>query len=139
MIVFDLICGLEHKFEGWFPAGSAYLDQKARGLLECPVCGDRHIERVPSATRINKEVGDAVVPAPPTGGRDERRVRFIDWVVRNFEDVGARFPEEVRRIHNGEAPERRIRGQASSDEVEALVDEGVPVLPVPWPGRSDLN
>lgn len=138
MIVYDLVCSLEHKFEGWFPASSAFAAQRDQGLLECPVCGDRQIARVPSAARINREVGDAPAPSqsrPPA----ERLQQFLHWVRRNFEDVGSRFPEEARRIHYGESPERLIRGQASREEVESLVDEGVPVLPVPALPRSDLN
>jgi hypothetical protein len=140
VIVYDLVCSLEHKFEGWFPASGEFDAQRKRGLLECPVCGDRQIERVPSAIRINREVGDAggpVTPAPLSPA--EKAQRYLQWVHRNFEDVGTRFPEEARRIHHGETPQRRIRGQASRQEVESLVDEGVPVLPVPVLPGSDLN
>jgi hypothetical protein len=136
VIVYDLICTLEHKFEGWFPAGHDYLVQKENGLLECPVCGDRSVERVPSAARINKEVGASM---QPSGRAEEKLSRFTQWLARNFEDVGTQFPEEARRIHYGESPDRRIRGQASREEVEALVDEGVPVIPVPTRGGSELN
>lgn len=138
MIVYDLVCSLEHKFEGWFPASGDFALQQERGLLECPICGDRQIARVPSAARISRELGDAPAPPgsrPPVGHFQQ----FLRWIHHNFEDVGPRFPDEARRIHYGESPERRIRGQASREEVESLVDEGVPVLPLPALPRSDLN
>lgn len=139
MIVYDLVCSLDHTFEGWFPDPRHYLEQRERGLLECPVCGDRGIDRRPSATRINRGVGEPSAAPPPATKPAEPLARFANWVMRNFEDVGSRFPHEARRIHEGEAPERRIRGQASRQEVEALLEEGVPVLPVPLPTGSDLN
>lgn len=137
MIVYDLVCSLDHAFEGWFPDAGGFRDQQERGLLECPVCGDRSVARRPSASRINRGVprpAESATVSPP-----ERLARFVDWVARNFEDVGDRFPEEARRIHHGDAPQRRIRGQASRQEAEALMEEGVPVMPVPLPRSSDLN
>ncbi|HSO05974.1 MAG TPA: DUF1178 family protein [Pelomicrobium sp.] len=139
MIVYDLVCGLDHTFEGWFPDARDYLEQRERGLLECPVCGDRGIERRPSAARINLGVADPSAAPPVTTRPPEPLVQFANWIMRNFEDVGARFPDEARRIHQGEAPDRRIRGQASRQEVESLVDEGVPILPLPLPTKPDLN
>ena len=140
MKIFDLQCGAGHRFEGWFASSEDYALQRARGLVSCPACGGHEIERVPSATRFNTGV-PAPVPAgkPAEEGRDPAAEahklysRLVDEILTRAEDVGKEFPAEARRIHYEEAPARMIRGQATREEHDALVDEGIPVgyLPVP--------
>ena len=148
MIVFDLVCATGHRFEGWFGSAEDFAGQRDGGQIACPTCGDAHVERLPSATRIN--TGAAEVPAPPRkdGALQDKDpmamaqvlyARLVDEMLARSEDVGGAFPQEARRIHYGEAPERSIRGQASADEHAELVDEGIPVLRLPVPPRDQFS
>lgn len=145
MKVLDLRCGNGHGFEGWFGSEDEFLDQNGRAAIECPLCGDRVIARLPSAPRLNlsagREARAAAVPAasgaaaspgtPPT--QAQAWLGAARRLMAQTEDVGARFPEEARRMHYGEVPHRGIRGQASPDEREALREEGIEVMALPLP------
>ena len=156
MIVFDLLCRDGHRFEGWFGSAADFTAQKARGQLSCPSCGASQVERVPSASRFNLGAPEPKAPKPakspdprasakPTPemeGKDPFAIaqmlysRMLDELLTRSEDVGKAFPAEARKIFYEEAPARAIRGEASAEEHEELLDEGIPVarLPVP-PGR----
>ena len=136
MIVFDLICKDQHRFEGWFASGEDFTSQKSRGLLACPVCGGAHVEKLPAA-KIRKQ-SEPAVPAPAnavqagkTGQVDVSRI--IDYILMHSEDVGKGFAEEARKIHYGETKERGIRGKASRAQTESLIEEGIAVMPLPLP------
>src|SRR6266849_3292481 len=150
MIVFDLLCGVGHRFEGWFGSAKDFASQKERGLLTCPTCGSSRIERVPSASRVNLGAPEPNAPKAPAQpakppdmeGKDPFAIaqmlysRMLDELLTKTEDVGKEFPAEARKIYYQEVPARAIRGQATEQEHDELVDEGIPVarLPVP-PGR----
>lgn len=145
MKVLDLRCLHDHRFEGWFASEDDFLAQNEGGRIECPVCGDAAITRVPSATRLN--VGSlrepVAVPSPskPTQTQapstavtlQNAWTRAVQHVLAHTDDVGDRFAEEARRIHYGEADERAIRGIATPDEARALHEEGIEVMPLPMP------
>lgn len=145
MIVFNLHCTAGHRFEGWFGSARDFASQKKRGLLSCPACGNSTIERGLSAPRLNMGAAaprkPAQVPAvektPDMEGKDAFAVaqmlysRMLDEILTKSEDVGARFPEEARKIFYQESPGRAIRGQATPEEHDALVDEGIPVARFP--------
>ena len=141
MKVIDLRCSSGHRFEGWFANEEDFLDQNGRGLIDCPLCADKVIARMPSAPRLNlsgarEQAPVVVAPVAPPDTATEMQSRWMQvmrHVIANTEDVGTRFADEARRIHYGEAPERAIRGQASADEREALLDEGIEVHPLPLP------
>jgi hypothetical protein len=138
MKVFNLACDLDHAFEGWFASHAEFDRQLAAGLVECPVCGSKAVQRMPSAPRLN--ISGAPEPArakEPVAMPNEAAMRTMlaqiaRHIVANTEDVGERFPEEARRIHYDEAPRRSIRGVASKDEADALEDEGIEVMPLPF-------
>src|SRR5947207_15880146 len=150
MIVFDLLCTTGHRFEGWFGSAADFTSQRERGLLACPTCGASKVERVPSATRANlgaeppKPAPQATqaTKTPDMDGKDPFAIaqmlysRMLDDLLTKTEDVGKKFPAEARKIYYQEVPARAIRGQATEQEHDDLVDEGIPVarLPVP-PGR----
>jgi hypothetical protein len=150
MIVFDLLCGEGHRFEGWFGSASDFSAQQARRQLSCPGCGSTQIERVPSASRVNLGAQEPKAPAAPAAaertpdmeGKDPFAIaqmlysRMLDDLLTRTVDVGKAFPAEARKIFYEEAPARAIRGEASPSEHQELLDEGIPVarLPVP-PGR----
>jgi hypothetical protein len=138
MKVINLRCTHGHTFEGWFASADDFLDQNGRGLVECPLCADKVIQRMPSAPRLNlsgarTEELSAPAAVAPSEDMQSRFLRAMRHVIANTEDVGAQFADEARRIHYGESPERSIRGQASADDREALRDEGIEVHPLPIP------
>lgn len=145
MKVLDLQCRHGHHFEGWFASHEDCEDQRQRGLLTCPVCDDPQVSRLPSAPRLN--LGVAQPPATPHAASGESSavthlapaqlqaawMHMVRHVMAHTEDVGPRFAQEARKIHHGEAPERSIRGQASREDTEALLDEGIDILPLVVP------
>jgi hypothetical protein len=138
MIVFDLRCLHGHAFEGWFASGEEFTRQQDAGLVRCPVCDVAQVERRPSAkVRVRKGgTGTDVAPprsAPQAGvaGFPPELIAKLREIVRNTEDVGERFPEEARKIHYDEAEKRSIRGKASREEADALLEEGIDFAPLP--------
>jgi hypothetical protein len=139
MIVFELICPDHHRFEGWFASAEEFEAQKARGLLSCPVCADSDIEKLLTA-KIGKadaaEQSDKKLPAKAGHARSRSLNEMIDLILLNTENVGEEFPEEARRIHRKEIEHRNIRGVATPEETEDLLEEGIPVMPLPIPPRG---
>lgn len=140
MKVLNLRCANGHGFEGWFASEDDFLDQNGRGLLECPLCADKVVMRLPSAPRLNlsgaREPAPAAArPAPPAQAADGQAawLQAVRRLVAETEDVGERFPEEARRIHYGEVPQRGIRGQATPEQREALREEGIETYALPLP------
>ncbi len=147
MKVLDLHCAHGHLFEGWFASEDDFQGQLARGLVECPMCADTAITKRLSAPRLNLGATEpaperAATPAkpgrqdvmiPPEAALQAAWMKAVAEVMAHTEDVGERFAEEARRIHYGEADERGIRGQASRQETQALLEEGIAVLPLPVP------
>jgi hypothetical protein len=163
MIVFDLLCTRGHRFEGWFASAEDFTSQRTGGLLSCPSCGSAEVQRIPSAARVNfgaQPPRTAANPASkpthplPAGqpvktadmeGKDPFAIaqmlysRMLDELLTKTEDVGRKFPEEARKIFYEEAPARPIRGQATPEEHDSLVEEGIPVARFPVPRNEDLN
>jgi hypothetical protein len=137
MKVLNLRCANGHGFEGWFASEDDFLDQNGRGLVECPLCSDRVIARMPSAPRLNlsgARGADATPQAAPAEADLQALwMKAVRHALANTDDVGERFAEEARRIHYGETEARGIRGQATPDEREALRDEGIEVMSLPLP------
>jgi hypothetical protein len=157
VIVFDLRCSAQHRFEGWFRSAEDFDEQHARGLLQCPVCGGHEVEKLLSAPRLNlgaegpraaEAAGSPAEPKPRASEGEQRMLqaqaefyRRLAEMLERSEDVGERFPEEARRIHYDKAPARRIHGEASAEETLDLLDEGIGVVPLPFrPKRKqELN
>ncbi|HEX8010681.1 MAG TPA: DUF1178 family protein [Casimicrobiaceae bacterium] len=148
MIVYDLVCAQQHRFEGWFGSAEDFTRQRDDALIRCPLCDDAAIERRPSA---NIQVGRAPVaaakaPAPvaepkeaSVAGIDAEALKLIRRLVSETENVGRAFPEEARKIHYEEAPRRGIRGQATHEEAHALREEGIEFMSLPALLTRDLN
>ncbi len=167
MILYQLKCPSDHRFEAWFRDGATYDAQAEAGLLTCPVCGDTRIGKAPMAPRIAKshrsKTEEAHPPAvradPPaeTGAApaaavpaltDEKAAALHREVLRQLTElrravetkcdyVGDRFAEEARKIHYGEADPRGIYGEASAREAEELQEEGVTFHRIPWLPRTN--
>jgi hypothetical protein len=143
MIVFDLRCSNDHVFEGWFGSSDDYAKQKACGLLTCPIC---------DCEEVGKAVTAAAVPAKSNSGRGttaEIRDRLAELarlqaeVESNCDYVGVRFAEEARRLHRAPPPVdgggRGICGEATADEARALIEDGIPIAPLPFRSRRGAN
>jgi len=159
MIVFNLTCGNDHPFEGWFGSSADFERQQQSKLLSCPVCGSGRVNKAMHAPYVN--TGSSPKPrerADKDGAEVERKskdgaeldqagkdgteqyaniggelTQLVDYLIANTEDVGETFPEEARKIHYNEAPARKIRGQASHDEVKEMREEGIEVIALPIP------
>ncbi|MGA2952413.1 MAG: DUF1178 family protein [Caulobacteraceae bacterium] len=137
MIRYALACEAGHEFEAWFGDSHDYDDQGARGLLTCPVCDSREVRK--------QIMAPAVAPSRRSPERQSMMMEAMGalraHVEETFDYVGPKFAAEARRIHAGEAERRGVYGEASPDEVRALVDDGVPVAPLPpaAPRKSEVN
>lgn len=133
MIRYALTCDHDHAFEGWFGSSGDYDDQRARGLLDCPVCGSGDVRKQIMAPAVagTRRTRSDVAPANMQAVMMEAAGRIRRHVEANFDDVGDTFAREARAIHEGKAEERGIYGQATPKEVRALVEDGVPVAPLP--------
>lgn len=146
MKVLDLQCPDGHRFEGWFASADDFESQLSRKLVECPMCGATNVSRVPSAPRLNLSGASEAQSASAAGQASHaaqvgqaaaqwqaHAMRVMREVLEKTENVGDRFAEEARRIHYNEAPARNIRGVASAEDAQALVEEGIDVMPLPVP------
>jgi len=142
MIRYALACAHAHDFEGWFGSSADYDDQAARGLIECPVCASRDVRKQIMAPAVAGTKRTAVREAPGKAQMMmEAMGRLRAHVEESFDDVGDAFAREARAIHEGRAEDRGIYGQASPKEVRALVEDGVPVAPLPPkpPEKTELH
>lgn len=134
MKVLNLRCANGHGFEGWFASDDEFMDQNGRGLIECPLCSDRVVTRMPTAPRLNLS-GAREPPAPDPQAADLQAawMAAARKLLSETEDVGERFADEARRIHYGEVEHRGIRGQATAEQREALHEEGIETFALPLP------
>ena len=130
MIVFDLKCLQGHKFEGWFDDGKAYEDQKANGLLICPVCNGANISKIPSAFSI-KASHPEKSPALPQKELAKLEKTLAAFIENNFDNVGSRFATEALKIHYGVTEPRNIRGTSTQEEEKTLKEEGIEFIKIP--------
>jgi hypothetical protein len=141
MKVLNLRCANGHGFEGWFASDEDFMSQNGRALIECPICADKVVTRMPSAPRLNllgtRDAPAAAVPEPvaPPQPADLQAayLQTVRHLLKTTEDVGTRFPEEARRMHYGEEPPRGIRGHATPQERAALQEEGIETMSLPMP------
>jgi len=146
MKVLNLCCAHDHRFEGWFGSEADFQSQFDGGLVECPLCGDKAVKRLPSAPRLNVS-GAREIRTLPAAEREQPAtpeavtmqamwLKAVQHVMAHTDDVGERFAEEARRIHYGETTERAIRGQATREDAQALADEGIDVMSLPMPAAA---
>lgn len=148
MKVLNLRCANGHGFEGWFASDDDFMLQNGGGRIECPLCADHIISRMPAAPRLN--LSGAREPTPPVATAAQSApaasaapaapadlqatwLQAVHNLLANTEDVGDRFAERARRMHYGEEPTRGIRGQATPEDRAALLDEGIETMAIPVP------
>jgi hypothetical protein len=141
MIKYQLKCGSGCSFEGWFRSSDDFERQSADGVLECPFCASSDVARAIMAPAIVTSAADGrpgrMSVMKESMAEAARRAR--EYVEKNFDYVGDRFPEEARKIHYGETADRAIYGEASGKEVKELIDEGVTVAPLPGAGPAKTH
>ena len=147
MIVFDLSCAGGHRFEGWFGSSADYDDQQARGLVACPHCGSADVAKAPMAPAVPAKGNTRQDVLPPQAAQPMANTPMPPQVqqalaalakaqaeaLKKSTWVGDKFADESRAMHYGERDEAPIHGQATLAEAKALIEEGVPVAPLPFP------
>ena len=164
MKVLNLQCAQQHAFEGWFASEDDFQAQLARGLIECPLCADKGIQKMLTAPRLNlgshpaqdEAEKSSAKPRPAASAQAQGAagsglsagahaagqadfLKALRQVVADTEDVGDRFTQEVRRMHYGDSQARSIRGQASLKDAMELLEEGIDVLPLPAAFKETLQ
>ena len=136
--VFDLCCDADHLFEGWFASQEQFDSQMLAHQIACPLCGSALIRRRPSAShlKLGPVATPVAVPESQPVPQQSALARAALRILAATEDVGERFAEEARRIHYKEVPERPIRGVATLQQAQALEEEGVQVVALPFPGLA---
>lgn len=145
MIQYSLKCAEGHKFDSWFQSASAFEKLEKSGMLTCAVCGSTHVEKAIMTPRVRPARSATAEPKPTDGGaltesvtpQEQAVAEIRRKVEENSDYVGSNFAAEARAMHDGDAPERSIYGEAKIEEARALVEDGVPVAPLPFmPSRK---
>lgn len=148
MIRYALQCGSGHAFESWFQDSGAYDRQRKRALIACPQCGSTGVDKAIMAPRVTssrkREAARRTVPnpqpAPEAAGAlmspadmalRAKLKELRDYVKSHAEDVGSRFPDEARKMHEGEIAHRPIYGESTPQETKALLEDGIDIMPLP--------
>lgn len=154
MIHYQLRCHQAHGFDGWFRDSTTFEQQAKAGLIECPECGDTHVERALMAPALAKRESLPIpveAPKPPAAepavekmasGRVPAQMiaalqRIRAEVEKNCDYVGPDFADEARKMHRGESEHRGIYGETTDEQAESLADEGIEVGRIPWVPRAD--
>ncbi len=136
MIKYRLTCQNGHDFESWFSSSADFDRLHEAGHVTCAICGGMDVQKALMAPRVaNPDSAPLSQPATPA----EQAVRDLrEKIEREAEDVGRNFAAEARKIHGGESPERAIYGEARPSEAKELIEDGIPIAPLPWrSGRSN--
>lgn len=150
MIVFDLVCGSgAHRFEGWFGSSSDFTEQQARGLVTCPECGSDDVMKAPMAPNVGRKANQVAVPRaatptanvpvasgplpPQAAAMMQAMAAMQAEALKQSRWVGDDFAEVSREIHYGERDAETIHGQATAKQALELVEEGIEVMPLPFP------
>ena len=153
MIRFALKCTNDHSFESWFQSSSAFDSLKAAGMVTCPACQSSDVEKELMAPRVTASRKKAAAPVEPsvqapapqpmsstTDPEVEKAIKALrDHVEKNSDYVGGDFAKEARAMHDGDKPHRAIYGEAKPDDARKLLEDGVPVAPLPFTPKARTN
>ncbi len=140
MIRFSLRCADGHGFESWFQSNEAFDSLKAAGHVTCPTCGSDEIEKSLMAPPVKtSKTGKTPVLSKPDGEMEKALAAMRKEIEDNSDYVGMNFASEARAIHEGEAPDRAIYGEAHKDDAKKLIEDGVPVAPLPFIPKTKAN
>lgn len=136
MIIFDLQCSNGHRFEGWFEDGQSFETQNEQSLITCPLCNDTSIFRIPSTFAIKSSSPGVPLPGAELSDLGKKLMEFVD---KNFDDVGCDFAKEALKIHYGVSEPRNIKGSSTEDEEKTLKEEGIQFFKIPVPKPPDTD
>ncbi|WP_210530235.1 DUF1178 family protein [Rubellimicrobium arenae] len=136
MVRYSLSCADGHHFDSWFQSAAAFDDLARRGLLTCAECGSAKVEKALMAPALSNSRGDLSAPRDP---REAMLAAMRRQVEENSDYVGLSFAAEARAMHEGIKPERSIWGEAKPEEAKALIEEGIPVAPLPFMPKRGAN
>ena len=153
MIRYALRCANGHTFESWFASAAAFEDLRARGLASCGMCGSTDIEKSLMAPGVRTTKGKDPVPVPAEAPAENQSVSLATpsnpveqaiaelraKVEANSDYVGKKFASEARKMHGGDTPLRAIHGEAKPEEAKSLIEDGVPILPLPFGPKQKAN
>lgn len=148
MIQYTLKCDQDHRFDSWFQSADAFDKLKAAGMVACTTCGSTHVDKAIMAPRVRPARSAAATPqdAPaqpklsqPTNESERAIAALKARIEANSEYVGDNFAQEARAMHEGDTPERAIHGEAKPEDAKKLIEEGVPVLPLPFLSGRKTN
>ncbi|RJL19521.1 DUF1178 family protein [Paracoccus siganidrum] len=136
MIRYSLRCANGHDFDGWFRSSEGFETMRAAGQVSCARCGSASVEKALMAPAVPAEKTSLTEPRNPAEAALEK---LREHVERNSDYVGLKFAEEARAMHEGHRPSRAIHGEARPEEARKLIEEGVPVAPLPFRPRQKVN
>ena len=149
MIQFSLRCSNDHRFDSWFQSSAAYDKLERAGLVTCAVCGVASVSKAVMAPRVRPARDAAPLPVPagpsapantaPAHPTEQALVALKKHIEANSDYVGKDFAKEARAIHDGTAPDRAIYGEARPEEARRLIEDGVPIAPLPFVPRRKTN
>jgi len=139
MIQFSLKCPNDHRFDSWFQSAEAYDKLAAAGMVSCAVCGAEGVQKAPMAPRVAASREEDRPLSQPRSAAEQAVAELRRRIEAGSEDVGRNFAREARAIHEGDAPDRAIRGEARMDEARKLLEDGVPVMPLPFMNSRKTN
>lgn len=144
MIQFSLKCDKDHRFDSWFQSGAAFDKLREAGMVACAICGSTDVTKAVMAPRVS--TADEAVPTPRRGALSEPATpaeqalaELRRQVEKNADYVGRGFAAEARAIHEGTAPTRPIWGETRGDEARKLVEDGIPIAPLPFTPTRKSN
>lgn len=143
MIRYAMKCAQAHEFESWFASAGAFDTLLKSNMVTCPVCGVTEVSKAIMAPRIGsprkKDSPKSGALAAPMSEAEQALTKLRKHVEENSSYVGARFADEARKMHDGDIPARAIYGEAKAEEAKQLIEDGVPVAPLPFVPQRKTN
>jgi len=141
MIRYDLKCSNDHSFDGWFPSAEAFEAQLAAGQVACAICGVNAVEKriMAPAVRPARKAGEKPKLSAPQNDIEAALAEMRAKIEANSDYVGLNFAAEARAMHEGRIDERSIYGEAKPEDARALLEDGIPVAPLPFMPKRQAN
>ena len=136
MIHYDLKCEKNHIFSSWFNCVDAFEKLEMSNLLSCAVCGSSNVHRAimaPKVSRSNPKESSPLIGEASSA--EQKMLEIRKKLEAEAENVGENFADEARAMHDGDTPMRSIYGEAKIKDAQDLIEDGVPVIPMPWKKR----
>jgi hypothetical protein len=150
MIQYALKCADGHEFDSWFQSAAAFDKLAGAGMVSCAICGNAKVAKAIMTPRVQAARKAAMKPANPANPKpgalsqpanaaEQAVAELRKKVEENSDYVGMSFAQEARAMHDGDAPERSIYGEAKMEEAKQLIEDGIPVLPLPFMPNRKTN